>query len=143
MKSIYLSPDEETMVLYDDQAPSFTILLRRGKQAAEEKHEDEAPREKKKGKSGYHTHSKQFMNRNHGKRVRHCSNCGKTGHRVTTCPEGNNRASAGGDEAKTDKSTMTLSELREKVQALKEQGMNSVEVAKELGISLALVNKCW
>lgn len=131
------------MVVYDNEAPYFLILTKRGEQQADAE-EPTAP-DRKKQRSGYDTHTKEFMTRNHGRRVRHCSNCGKTGHSITTCPQGDHRGVAGyrGDETGTPKPSMSMDELKLKVQAMKEEGMNSGEIAKELGITLTLVNKCW
>ena len=60
---------------------------------------------------------------------RRCKKCGETGHRRDNCP--NNQV------AEDDES------LEDKVQKLKDEGMTSSEVAKELGFTLEKVNKYW
>lgn len=59
-----------------------------------------------------------------GKRAgRHCKSCGEQGHRADGCSKNVS--------------------LKEKVEKLKADGMNSKEVAEKLGISVTQANRLW
>jgi hypothetical protein len=46
-------------------------------------------------------------------------------------------------EKKGAKNGMTMDQIREIVQSLKSEGKNSIDCAKELGVTLTLINKVW
>jgi DNA invertase Pin-like site-specific DNA recombinase len=71
------------------------------------------------------------------KGARHCSKFGGAGHTSRTCTAS---APTPLHERKTRPSK---EELREEVQTLKADGMDSIEIAKKLGITLTLVGKLW
>ena len=68
-----------------------------------------------------------------GKKLCICSLCGEAGHRKTTCPK--NRG------GKID--GFLPPDIVETIHALKEEGMTSEQVAGELDLSIAAVNRYW
>jgi hypothetical protein len=66
-----------------------------------------------------------------------CKACGEPGHRSDNCP--NKRSNS------TEKpiSGMSAEDMKERIAELKAEGLTSLEVAKELGCTLQLVNRYW
>lgn len=71
-----------------------------------------------------------------GRREKTCGVCGQSGHNTRSCPE---------SEPETDFTDDGESQevTREAVQGLKEEGFNSVEIARKLHCRLEEVNKFW
>jgi hypothetical protein len=69
----------------------------------------------------------------------YCKNCGKRGHRSDDCP--NRREPVVVEEAEIE--NRTEAELHAAVQGLKDDGLNSLQVAAKLKITLREVNKFW
>jgi hypothetical protein len=72
-----------------------------------------------------------------GGKARTCGKCGKEGHRADHCP------TAEQPKSSVEKFSGTTEQLREEVQSRKADGMSSAEIAKELGLSLYMINKVW
>ena len=68
---------------------------------------------------------------------RRCKACGEPGHRSDNCPN------KGGRSAQKPISGMSAEDIKERIAELKADGLTSVEVAKELGCTLQLVNRYW
>jgi hypothetical protein len=68
---------------------------------------------------------------------RRCKACGETGHRSDNCPNKHGRS------AEKPISGMSAEDIKERIAELKADGLTSVEVAKELGCTLQLVNRYW
>jgi len=68
---------------------------------------------------------------------RHCKACGEPGHRSDNCPN------KGGNSAQKPISGMSAADIKEKIAELKADGLTSVEVAKDLGCTLQLINRYW
>jgi hypothetical protein len=71
------------------------------------------------------------------KGARRCKACGEPGHRSDNCPK------KGGKSAEKPISGMSAEDIKERIAELKADGLTSVEVAKELGCTLQLVNRYW
>jgi hypothetical protein len=71
------------------------------------------------------------------KGVRRCKACGEAGHRSDNCPTKKSNS------AEKPISGMSAEDIKEKIAELKADGLTSVEVAKELGCTLQLVNRYW
>jgi hypothetical protein len=76
-----------------------------------------------------------------GHRMMHCKVCDGYGHMAKTCPE--RKPEAEKIKAGQEEGLIETADPRSQVQEMKAQGKTSVDIARELGMSLAQVNKYW
>lgn len=163
MKSIYLSPDRETMVVYDDEEDIFIILEKHGESLTTDEANELRKKPSHNGRSGYDTIGRDEMLKRaaRARGPKHCGNCGAEGHQITRCPKipEDQRIKTGRAAWKTSPRTSPSSieveqaikratpldedDLKASIAALKLEGKNSAEISKILRIPLTTVNQYW
>jgi hypothetical protein len=134
MKSIYLSPDGETMVIHDDEIPAFILLNKSGEQMTRE--DADAIREEQRPPQRSPEPNK--------KKVQHCKICGQPGTQSKTHPHG--KTKDGGLPKREEPENSSVKRTRVPagdVLACKAEGLDILRTAQKLNCTLSAVKEHW